>query len=543
MEPKKSIDRIFWDAAHIASAAERAAYRDRACSGDAELRRRVEQLLEAKARAEDFLESPAAPLAATVDERLAGEGPGTAIGPYRLLEQIGEGGFGVVFRAEQQEPVRRKVALKVLKPGMDTKQVIARFEAERQALALMDHPHIAKILDAGQTASGRPYFVMELIEGVPIPDFCDQLSLPVRERLELFAVVCRAVQHAHQKGVIHRDLKPANVLVTLHDGTPVAKVIDFGVAKALGQPLTDKLLFTGFSQLVGTPLYMSPGQAALSGLDVDTRSDVYALGVLLYELLTGTTPFDGKRLEGADFDEVRRIIREEEPARPSTQLSTLGQAATLVSANRRSDPKRLCRLFRGELDWIVMKALEKDRSRRYDSAGGLAQDVEHYLHDQPVHACPPSALYRVRKFARRHQTRLAVAGVLLLAAAAPGAGAVWVLRDREVIRALDEAATLQGQAKWPEALEAAGRAQRFLDGGRRDDLRGRVRELRNDLGMALRLDAIRFHDLDGGTTERDLDDEAVGAKIAQAFREYGIDVEALEPAEAGAHAPGRSGAS
>jgi WD40 repeat protein len=304
---------------------------------------------------------------------------------------------------------------------MDTRQVVARFEAERQALALMDHPNIAKVLDGGQTGSGRPYFVMDLVKGVPITDYCDQARLTPRERLELFVHVCQAVQHAHQKGIIHRDLKPSNVLVTLQDGSPLVKVIDFGIAKALGQELTDQTLFTGFAQLLGTPLYMSPEQAALSNVDVDTRSDVYSLGVLLYELLTGTTPFDGERLRTAGFDELRRILREEEPAKPSTRLSTLGQAAVTVAANRHSDPRRLSQLCRGELDWIVMKALEKDRSRRYESASAFAADVQRYLRDEPVEACPPSAWYHLRKFARRHR---AVVGTTLAVTAAVVALAV-----------------------------------------------------------------------------------------------------------------------
>ncbi len=288
---------------------ERTAYLDHACVGDAALRAQVEQLLKAHEESGLFMERPALALGVTAEDPIR-ERAGTVIGPYKLLEQIGEGGFGVVFMAEQMQPVRRKVALKVLKPGMDTRQVVARFEAERQALALMDHPNIAHVFDGGKTATGRPYFVMELVRGIPITDFCDQNQLSVRERLELFVCVCQAVQHAHQKGIIHRDLKPSNVLVTIHDTAPVAKVIDFGIAKATGQQLTDKTLFTNFAQLIGTPLYMSPEQAQMSGLDIDTRTDIYALGVLLYELLTGTTPFDKERLGTAGYDEIRRIIRD-----------------------------------------------------------------------------------------------------------------------------------------------------------------------------------------------------------------------------------------
>src|SRR6516165_9876852 len=320
-EPERQIMSLLGEAVEHSSPEERAAFLDKACAGDAGRRARVEELLRAHQAAGNFLQGnrpPAEPVA-TTDEPIS-ERPGTVIGHYKLLEQIGEGGFGAVFMAAQQEPIRRKVALKVLKPGMDSTQVIARFQAERQALALMDHPHIAKVLDAGQTGSGRPYFVMELVKGLPITEFCDQAQLTPRERLELFVQVCQAVQHAHQKGVIHRDLKPSNVLVMVHDTTPVVKVIDFGVAKALGQELTDKTLFTGFAQMIGTPLYMSPEQAGQSGVDIDTRSDIYSLGVLLYELLTGTTPFDKERLKEVGYDELRRIIREEEPPRPSMRL-------------------------------------------------------------------------------------------------------------------------------------------------------------------------------------------------------------------------------
>jgi serine/threonine protein kinase len=342
---------LFIAALKLTEPAERAAWLDRECNGNAALRQRIDVLLQAFDKAGSLLENPVVAIGLTTDEPTT-EGPGTVIGPYKLLEQIGEGGFGIVYMAEQQHPVRRKVALKVIKPGMDTKQVVARFEAERQALALMDHPQLAKVLDAGTTDQGRPYFVMELIRGVPITQFCDGNQRTPQDRLELFVTVCQAVQHAHQRGIIHRDLKPNNVLVTLQDdGTPLVKVIDFGIAKALGpERLTDKTLFTAFAQMIGTPLYMSPEQAEMNGQDTDTRTDIYALGVLLYELLTGATPFDKERLKEASYEEIRRIIREEEPAKPSTRISTLGQAAATVSANRKSEPRRLSQLFRGELD-------------------------------------------------------------------------------------------------------------------------------------------------------------------------------------------------
>ncbi len=444
---------IFSEALEKEDPAERAAFLDRVCASDPALRQRLDRLLLRHQQGDSFLESPGPALIATLDEPMC-ERPGTVIGPYKLLEQIGEGGFGIVFMAEQTQPVRRKVALKVLKPGMDTRQVVARFEAERQALAIMDHPNIARVLDAGATppahagGSPRPYFVMDLVKGLPITDYCDQAKLTPRERLELFVSVCLAVQHAHQKGIIHRDIKPSNVLVTVQDGKPLVKVIDFGIAKALGQQLTDKTLFTGFAQLIGTPLYMSPEQAGLSNVDVDTRSDIYSLGVLLYELLTGTTPFDKERLREVDYDEMRRIIREEEPPKPSTRINTLGQAATTVSTQRQSDPRRLSQLCRGELDWIVMKALEKDRNRRYETASAFAADVQRYLNDEPVQACPPSAWYRLRKFTRRNKPTLATLALLglVLFAAVAVAGVPATVGVVVVVAALAVGVLLLGEA-------------------------------------------------------------------------------------------------
>jgi len=420
-------------------AEQRQAFLDRACGSDQGLRARIEALLAVHDQSGDFLSAPthvAPHLGAegVVGPLPGGEGPGTVIGRYRILETIGEGGFGTVYMAEQQEPVRRMVALKIIKLGMDTKQVIARFEAERQALAMMEHPNIARVLDAGATMTGRPYFVMELVKGVPIDEYCDEENLSTSQRLELFVQVCQAVQHAHQKGIIHRDIKPSNVMVTLHDGKPVPKVIDFGIAKATNARLTEKTLFTEYRQLIGTPEYMSPEQAEMSDLDIDTRSDIYSLGVLLYELLTGTTPFDSRQLRRGGFGEIQRIICEQEPPKPSTRLSSMvttrqrGPRAPSVedgssddtspslpdiARHRRTDPVSLTRSLRGDLDWIVMKAMEKDRTRRYETASELALDVQRHLHDEPVAASPPSATYRFHKMVRRNRGTVVAASLVM----------------------------------------------------------------------------------------------------------------------------------
>ncbi|MFO1497896.1 MAG: protein kinase [Verrucomicrobiota bacterium] len=426
-----SQDDIFLNAREIAGPAERAAYLAQACVNDPGLRNHVEAMLRDADGAEEFFAD---------DENLPGmvagpltEGPGTVIGRYKLLQKIGEGGMGVVYMAEQREPVVRKVALKIIKLGMDTRQVLGRFEAERQALALMDYPNIARILDGGATDTGRPFFVMDLVQGLPITKFCDEAKRSTRERLDLFLEVCSAIQHAHQKGVIHRDIKPANILVTLHGDKPVPKVIDFGIAKATQGRLTDKTLFTQFQHFIGTPAYMSPEQASLSGLDVDTRSDIYGLGVLLYELLTGRTPFDEKELMKAGFDEMRRTIREREPLRPSTRLSSLaGEELTVTARDRRLDASQLISTLRGDVDWIVMKCLEKDRVRRYATAHGLAADLKRYLNNEPVSARPPSTVYRFQKAWRRNRLFFAAASAVALTLMAGLSFSTWsFMRERE----------------------------------------------------------------------------------------------------------------
>ncbi len=407
---------IFEVARKIDSHEARQAYLLQICGEDLAMAQRIETLLHAHDKSASYLECPPPGLSVSPTiSKTPLEKSGTQIGPYKLLQQIGEGGMGIVWMAEQTQPVQRKVAIKVIKPGMDSRQIIARFEAERQALAMMDHVNIARVLDAGTTDSGLPYFVMELVHGVPITQYCDDNHLTPRGRLELFVPVCQAIQHAHQKGIIHRDIKPSNVMITLYDGKPVPKVIDFGVAKATDQQLTERTLFTQYGTMVGTLEYMSPEQAETSALGVDTRSDIYSLGVLLYELLTGSTPLTRKRLNEAAYAEVLRLIKEEEPPKPSTRLTESGDAMASISARRHMEPARLTKLIRGELDWIVMKTLEKDRNRRYETASAFAVDVQRYLRDEPVQACPPSMVYRLRKFARRHKRPVLAASLITLA--------------------------------------------------------------------------------------------------------------------------------
>jgi serine/threonine protein kinase/tetratricopeptide (TPR) repeat protein len=457
---------IFDEASRLTDARARSAYLDTACGGRPELRARIEKLLKAGQRADEYLAGdPIGIGSSTGRTAVPSEGPGDTIGKYRLLENIGEGGFGTVFMAEQREPIRRRVALKVIKIGMDTREVVARFEAERQALAMMDHPNIAKVLDAGATAAGRPYFVMELVSGKKITDYCDEKRLQTRKRLDLFISVCAAVQHAHQKGIIHRDLKPSNILVAEHDGVPVPKVIDFGIAKATQMKLTEKTMFTRFHQVFGTVAYMSPEQAQLTSDDIDTRSDVYSLGVLLYELLTGETPFDGNELLKAGLDEMRRTIREREPARPSMRLSTLSAEKLTTTAKRHGleSPKLISQL-RGDLDWIVMKCLEKDRSRRYESATVLAADLERHLKNEPVEACPPSNLYRLGKIVRRNKMTFA-AGCAILTALVLGLGtSTWMfLRERAARQRATRAEQAQMRMREEAELAQGNEAKLRLD--------------------------------------------------------------------------------
>ena len=517
---------LFASAIEFASPAERDAFLAESCGANADLRVRLEDLIRAHERAGGFLEpnppSDSQPLGSRVGEALESspsgeEAPGVMIGPYKLIEKIGEGGMGTVWMAQQTERVKRLVAVKLIKRGMDSRHVIARFDAERQALALMDHPNIAKVLDAGTTEEarrsefgeptedrsasdassaagpsrlgqgrpGRPYFVMELVKGTPITTYCDEHRLTPRRRLELFVSVCSAIQHAHQKGVIHRDLKPSNILVAAHDGEPVAKVIDFGVAKATGEPLTERTLVTGFGAIIGTLEYMSPEQAELNNRDIDTRGDIYSLGVLLYEMLTGSTPFSKRDLEKAGVLEMLRVIREEEPARPSAKLSTAERLATRA-ARCDTAPAKLTKLVRGELDWIVMKALEKNRDRRYESASALGADLRRFLNDEPVQACPPSLAYRLRKLWRRHKAALGIAAacaaVTLTATVLLAASNVLIRRERE-----KTSAALADSTRANERLDRSLQAERAnfyrytLDLARRDWLADDIDQARRKL--------------------------------------------------------------
>ncbi|HMP83082.1 MAG TPA: serine/threonine-protein kinase [Verrucomicrobiota bacterium] len=477
MTSLKEQEEALFDAARMLDPAAREAFLDRACAGRPEMRARLGELLSVDAGAERFFNDAASTtffrsvanglgadssgaISSAVDAAVTKllEAPGTRIGRYKLLQLIGEGGGGAVYMAEQEQPVRRRVALKIIKLGMDTKRVIARFEAERQALAMMDHPNIARVLDAGATETGRPFFVMELVRGVKITEYCDRNNLDTAQRLELFMQICHAIQHAHQKGIIHRDIKPSNILVTMHDGVPVPKVIDFGIAKATDTRLTDMTLFTAYDQLVGTPAYMSPEQAEMSGLDIDTRTDIYSLGVLLYELLTGRTPFDGKQLMQSGIEGMRRTLREREPHRPSTILTTLQNDELKATAtHRHSEPPKLISLLRGDLDWIVMKALEKDRTRRYETANGLAMDIRRYLNNEAVMARPPSRAYRFQKLMRRNKAVFASGAAVALALLIGMTASTLLLfkeraAHRRALEAEREQARMRGEAELRERI-------------------------------------------------------------------------------------------
>jgi serine/threonine protein kinase len=488
---------LYAAAQQLTDPAARRGFLDRGCVGDPALRTRIEELLAAEQDAERFftesgsaLSFPAAAIplplntpasADAIPANLSIEEPvGSRIGRYKLLERIGEGGCGVVYMAEQEEPVRRRVALKIIKLGMETKSVIARFEAERQALALMDHPNIARVFDAGATERGSPYFVMELVRGVRITEYCDQNHLGIRQRLDLFVQICHAIQHAHQKGVIHRDIKPSNIMIALQDGVPVPKVIDFGIAKATEARLADRPLLTADAQLIGTPAYMSPEQAEMSGLDIDTRSDIYSLGVLIYELLTGKTPFDAKELLKSGLDEMRRTLREREPPRPSIRFAALQRQDLAKTAEfRQVEPARLISLLRGDLDWVVMKSLEKDRARRYETANGLATDIQRYLSNEPVMARPPSRLYRFRKLVRRNRVVFAAAGAVATALVAGMGTSTWLfLKERDArhraVAAEQQESRLRHEAEVRERITQAALlvSQERFDGA--DNLLGSI---------------------------------------------------------------------
>ena len=480
-DTKPSEKSIFCEAAELALE-QRSEFLDSACGDDRELRQGVEALLKEHDQSQSILD--VSPMGQTVDMPGAGQ-PGLLVGPYKLLQQIGEGGMGLVYMAEQAEPVKRRVALKVIKPGMDSRQIIARFEAERQALAMMDHPNVARVFDAGTTEQGRPYFAMELVKGIPITKYCDENHVATRERLELFILVCEAVQHAHHKGIIHRDLKPSNVLVAEYDDRPVPKIIDFGVAKALNQSLTDKTMFTQFGQVVGTLEYMSPEQSKFNQLDVDTRSDVYSLGVLLYELLTGTTPIDKERLRSTGFDEVLRIIGEEEPPKPSTRLA-MSETLPAVAAGRGTDARRLPGLVRGDLDWIVMKALSKDRTDRYQTAGALAEDVRRHLEDRPIEARRPSVVGRMKRFVKRNRVTVSLGSAVVLAVCVAIAFGVYAADQRK--RRFDQ----QQQQQIAEQQREIERQQRKLQdalAARADRARSQIPEIRDLMDDGLVVEA------------------------------------------------------
>jgi hypothetical protein len=548
-DPRR-VKELFVAALDLPDPQARQVFLERECGADADLRQRLEILLKAHDEPASALERPltaAAP--ATTCYHGSAEDVGAVIaGRYKLLEQIGEGGMGTVWVAEQTQPVRRKVALKLIKAGMDSKAVLARFEAERQALALMDHPHIAKVLDGGTTESGRPFFVMKYVKGVPLTRYCDDARLGIAERLALFVPVCQAVQHAHQKGIIHRDLKPSNILVCLYDGKPVPKVIDFGLAKAMHQPLTEHTLHTAHGAMMGTPLYMSPEQAEFNNLDVDTRTDIYALGVILYELLTGTTPLEKQRFQEAAWQEMLRLIKEEEPPRPSARLSGSGSLPSLA-AQRQVEPVKLTRLVRGELDWIVMKCLEKDRSRRYETAAGLARDVERYLADEVVEARPPSASYRLRKLVRRNRGRVVAAGLLaamlLLMVGLVAYGAWWAERqsaerrheqalvaahDRDALSAtLDRVEAALRSGRVAEAGTLLGQADRQAEEPMPPDLRERHGRLRQDERAVRQLDDIFEERWMVSRSDTRLDSQRARRRYPAVFKDYDLAV-GSEPA-------------
>ncbi len=536
---------IFGKACEIQDINKRALYLDEMCGGDDLLRAEIEELLAIDGQEDLLLDFQSTGFGQTNAAFPMHEKPGDEINGFKLVREIGEGGMGVVYLAEQRNPVRRNVALKIIKPGLETRHVIGRFQAERQVLAMMDHPSIAKVFDCGATSTGRPYFVMEWVKGCSVTRYCDEHHLTLRDRLKLFVQVCQAIQHAHQKGIIHRDIKPSNILVAEYDHAPVTKVIDFGIAKALSQRLTEQTVFTEFGQLVGTIDYMSPEQAKLNQEDIDTRSDIYSLGVLLYELLTGATPFDKKRLSSAAWDERLRIIREEEPPNLSTRISEV-ETIEVVAANRRIEPKKLAAVLHGELDWIALKALAKDRSGRYESASEFAADVQRYLNDEPVQACPPSTAYKVKKFVRRNArviTTAALIGLaLLVSVAAIGSSLGWIARDRQsrqliadgqLESILNQTSSLMGEQRWHDAFVVAQRVEVVKKAGLpSDNLRREASRVLHDLTIVQKLENAYLQTNDW--REGGFDNKRVESIYSNAFSELGIsigDVDAREAAD------------